>query len=242
MTNNRVPPLEIAVLGESFQSFIDPSSNQPVFSYRGTARALNIPSMTVKRTITSKEFKALRGNESPCTKLSTTVSSMPISVITQSDLVILVKLLAAKGHSRAVSMQEASFAVLLQQSVDELLDVERSRRDYLEGGATLRQQLEYRYSYSTLQKSTFKKARGVGGLCRINLQVSSLAVKDANELRCKSKDWRKRCSGLAKVKLTIGNAVHQMAVDSSSSSDFDQKLDAAADRTTKIFDLLDKPF
>jgi hypothetical protein len=42
--------------------------------------------------------------------------------------------------------------------------------------------------------------------------------------------------------LTIGNTVHQMAVDSSSSSDFDRKLDAAADRTTKIFDLLDTPF
>jgi len=223
MNNDRAIAFEINVLGVSFQSFVDPSSNQPVFSQRGTARALNISRTSMARTIASEEFKALRGNRSSWAKLNTNVSSRPISVITQSDLVILVKLLADKGHSTAISMQDASFALLLQQSVDEALGVERSRGDYLKAGATLRQQIDYRYSYVSLKEATFQKAHGVRGLCKINRQVSALAVDGADVLRGESKDWRRLCSGFEKVKLTIGNTVHQMAVESTSPVDLDQK-------------------
>jgi hypothetical protein len=238
----RVSAFEIKVLGVAFQSFIDPSNNHPVFSKHGAAEGLKVPESSLRKIIASQSFQGLRGNSFHCAKLNTEVSPRPISVITQSDLVILVKLLAEKGYPVAISMQDASFAVLLQQSVDEVLNVERSRKDYLEGGATIRQQLDYRYSYVSLKESTFRKAHGVKGLGKINRQVSILAVKGSDDLRRKSKDWRKSCSGLAKVKLTIGNTVHQMAVESSNSGDFDQKLGAAANRTSQIFELLEAPF
>jgi hypothetical protein len=66
--------------------------------------------------LTSEAFKALRGRDYSCTELDTTVSSKPISVITQADLVLVVQIAADKGYPVAKSMQEASFAILLQQS------------------------------------------------------------------------------------------------------------------------------
>jgi hypothetical protein len=242
MTNFRIPPFDITVLGVSFQAFIDPTTDQAVFSQRGAADGLKIPESSLRKILLSESFKSLRGSTSPCAKLSTEVSSKPISVVTQSDLVILVKLAAEKGYPVAASMQDASFAILLQQSVDEVLGVERSRTEYLEGGATLRQQLEYRYSYGALQDSTFNKKHGVRGLCKINLQVSNLAVENSDELRRKSKNWRHTCSGSGKVRLTIGNTVHQRAVESSSAATFSQNLKTAAERTAQIFQLIDAPF
>lgn len=243
MTNvSRVPAFSIPVLGVSFQAFIDPTTNQAVFSQRGAADGLKIPESSLRKILSSESFKALRGNSSPCAKLSTEVSPKAISIVTQSDLVILVKLAAEKGYPVAISMQDASFAVLLQQSVDEVIGVERSRTEYLEGGASLRQQLEYRYSYNALQEATFQQNYGVRGLCRINRQISSLAVEDSDELRRKSKNWRQFCSGMKKVRFTIGNAVHQRAVEASNPTTFKQNLGTAADRTRRIFELIDAPF
>lgn len=240
----RVPVISggIKVLGVKFQAFVDPSTSQPVFSQRGAARALKMPGTSLRRILMSEDFKALRGGYYCCTELNTTVSSTPISVITQADLVLLVQIAAEKGYFVARSMQEASFAVLLQQSVDEALGVERTRKEYLDAGASLRQKLEYRYSYHSMKESTFEKGHGVRGLCKVNRQVSSLAVHDADSRRALDKGWRRDCSGLEMVKITIGNTVHQKAVDASSPSYLDTNLGIALQRTSDIYHLLDAPF
>ena len=184
----------------------------------------------------------MRGGDLPCTELDTTVSSKPISVVTQSDLVLLVQLVAEKGYPIAKSMQEASFAVLLQQSVDEALGVSRTRKEYLDAGANLRQKLEYRYSYHAMKDATFESGHGVAGLCKINRQVSSLAVPDAQERRIADKAWRRNCSAVETVKITIGNTVHQKAVEASNYRSLGSNLDKAAQRTSDIYKLLDAPF
>lgn len=241
---NRIPeiPGGIKVLGVQFQAFVDPVTSQPVFSQRGAARALEVPGTSLRRILSSEAFKALRGKDFSCTELDTAVSSKPISVITQTDLVFLVQLVAEKGYPVAKSMQAASFAVLLQQSVDEALGINRTRKEYLDAGASLRQKLEYRYSYHTMRESTFEHGHGVSGLCRINRQVSSLAVADADNRRAISRSWRKSCSAVETVKITIGNTVHQKAVEASTRMTLDNNLHKAAQRTEDIYQLLDAPF
>jgi len=238
----RVPEIEVKVLGVKFQAFVDPETKQPVFSQSGAARALQISERTVRRILVSDEFRSLRGKGLQRGTLHTTVNPNPISVVTQADLVLLVQIAADRGFSIARSMQEASFAVLLQQSVDEALNVNRERREYLEAGATLRQKLEYRYSYHAMKDSTLQRGHGVRGLCKINRQVSSLAVADANERRQADKGWRRKCTAVETVKITIGNTVHQRAVEASNQLTADANLREAALRTSAICVLLDKPF
>lgn len=236
-------PGGIKVLGVKFQAFVDPETAQPVFSQRGAARALQMPGTSLRRILASNNFKALRGKDLPCAELDTTVSSKPISVITQTDLVFLVQIAAEKGYLVAKSMQEASFAVLLQQSVDEALGVARTRKEYLDVGATLRQRLEYRHSYHAMKDATFERGYGVRVLCRINRQVSSLAVPDANLRRALSKAWRsKYCSAVETVNFTIGNTVHQRAVEASTRLNLEANLAKAAQRTEQIYKLIDAPF
>ena len=243
---NRVPEIlgGIDVLGVNFQAFIDPSSGQPVFSQSGVARGLKIPRRSAAQIIGSEGFKALCGKDfSMARKLLTIANSQPISVVTQSDLVILVRIASEKGYAVAKSMQDASFAVLLQQSIDEKLNIDRPRKEYLEAGATLRQRIEYLHSYNSMKQSTFDGGYGVRGLCDINRQVSNLAVPDADDRRAVSKSWRKKCSGIETTKITIGNTVHQKAVEASDSKkSLDSNLGIAEDRTRKIYDILDAPF
>jgi hypothetical protein len=187
----------------------------------------------VTRILSSEEFNILRGEDIQWRTLDTEVNPNPISVVTQSDLVLLVQIAAEKGYPVARSMQEASFAVLLQQSVDEALQKDRTRKE---------QKLEYRYSYHAMKGVTFDRGHGVRGLCKINRQVSSLAVPDADKRRMTSKSWRKNCSGVEIIKITVGNTVHQKAVEASSSATLNVNLDRAAKRTTQIYELLDAPF
>lgn len=230
----------VKVLGIKFQAFVGPTQ-QVIFSQSGAARGLKIPRKTVGDILSSEKFK-IRGNNSPMAKVLTTINSQPISALTQTDLVLLVQIAAEKGYSVARSMQEASFAILLQQSVDEALEVSRSRQEYLEAGATLRERLEYRYSYHSMKNSTFIKGYGVAGLCKINSQVSSLAVPDAQQRRRFNKAWRKNCTSVETVKITIGNTVHQKAVEASTKQTLDNNLSIASDRTSHIYELLDAPF
>lgn len=243
-SKHRVPeiPGGVQVMGITFQAFIDPSTKQAVFSQSGAARGLQIPRKSADNIFASEQFKHLRGGDFPMAELLTEVNSRPISVVTQADLVLLVQIASEKEYLVAKSMQNASFAILLQQSVDEALKIERSRKEYLEAGATLRQRLEYRYSYHAMRSSTFKKGCGVRGLCRINRQVSSLAIPDADERRKVSKSWRKKCSGVETVKITIGNTVHQKAVEASTEITLEKNLGTASQRTSDIYKLLDAPF
>lgn len=239
---NRTPEITVNVLGVEFQAFIDPQSNQTVFSQRGTARALKMPRTSFLRILASGSFKALQGGHFPYTTLNTTVSPKPITVVTQTDLVQIVQIASEKGNPVAKSMQDASFAVLLQESVDRALGVERKREEYIQSGIDLRVQLEYRNSYHSIRNTTFNRGHGVRGLCKVNKQVSTLAVPNADERRRGSKVWRRKCSGEEKVKITIGNAVHEKAIEASTNVTLDINLDVAARRTSQIYDLLDEPF
>lgn len=242
MPFERVPEITVNVLGVEFQAFIDPQSKQAVFSQRGTARALKMPRTSLRRILTSESFKALRGGNFSCPTLDTTVSSKPISVVTQTDLVLIVQIASEKSNPVAKSMQDASFAVLLQESVDHALGVEREREEYLQSGTDLRLQLEYIHSYHSMKNTTFDRGYGVRGLSKVNKQVSKLAVPDADERRRQSKFWRRKCSREETVKITIGNAVHEKAVEASKIGTLDNNLDVAAKRTSQIYDLLDAPF
>ncbi|MGB5963487.1 MAG: hypothetical protein WBG73_22815 [Coleofasciculaceae cyanobacterium] len=244
MVNNkvRVPEIKVVVLGVKFQAFLDPAIDQAVFSLRGTSRALKISYNLVRDILASEEFNALQGRNVPRRTLDTEVNPNPISVVTQADLVLLVQIAAEKGYPIAKSMQEASFSVLLQQSVDEALGVDRTRKQYLEAGANLRQRLEYRYSYHEMKKATFNGGHGVRALCKVNKQVSNLAVPDADQRRSGNASWRKKCSGSETVKITVGNTVHQKAVEASNRKTLNNNLDKAADRTRNIYDLIDAPF
>ena len=55
----RVPEIKVEVLGVGFQAFLDPSINQPVFSQRGVARALEMPSTSLRRILASETNKIL---------------------------------------------------------------------------------------------------------------------------------------------------------------------------------------
>lgn len=239
---NPVPEIEVNVLGVEFQAFLDPDSKEAVFSQRGAARALKMPRTNLIRILNSSPFKRLRGDDFPRATLSTTVSPNPISVVTQTDLVLIVQIAAEKGNPVARSMQDASFAVLLQESVDRALGVERERKEYIQTGTDLRLKLEYIHSYRSMKNIVFKRGYGVRDLCKINKQVSRLAVPDADIRRKRNKFWRKKCSGEETVKITIGNAVHEKAVEASSKATLDNNLNVAAQRTSQIYKLLDEPF
>lgn len=250
----RVPeiPGGIKVLGVKFQAFLDPVTSQPVFSQRGTARALQIRQSSLGNILASDDFKALRGAARPWDKLNTTVSPKPIFVITQTDLVWLVQIAAEKGYPVAISMQQAGFSVVLQQSVDEALGVERTRKEYLDAGTTLQERLQqnspeklqerYLYSYHEMKNTTFEKGYGVKTLCKVNKQVSNLAVPDAALRRAVSKSWRKGCTSHELVRITVGNVVHQKAVEQSMSNTLDGNLRKAAERMSDINKLIDEPY
>lgn len=241
----RIPeiPSGIIVLGVEFQAFIYPDTNEPVFSRSGVARGLNIPRTTAIDIINSEEFKTLRGKGSSVSgNLLTTVNSQPISVVTQVDLVILVKLAAEKGYPVAQAMQDASFAVVLQESIDEALGISRKRKEYLDAGATAREKLEYLHSYDRVKQTTFDGGFGVRGLCQVNKQVSGLAVPNADQRRAKSPHWRQKCSSLETMKLTVANTVHENAVNASSKQTISKNLDTAKRRTEIICKLIDEPF
>jgi hypothetical protein len=253
MSQNAIPPISdgINVLGIKFEAFVHPVTNQAVFSKRGVAVGLKVARSTLDGVLNSTDFKALHSNYIQWPELLTTKSSTPISVVTQSDLACLVKILADKKNTDGSvrypvpkSMQDAGFPIILQQSVDQALGFDRPLGQYLAAGATLRQQLEYKYSYTEMRNSTFKSGYGVTGLCKINKQVSGLAVPDADERRIKNKAWRKECSAEETVKITVGNTVHQKAVEASSGDKqiLDKYLDLAAKRTTDIYNIMDTPF
>lgn len=243
-------PGGINVLRMQLEGFIHPVTKQVVFSRRGLARNLGINRNSLARILDSESFKALCGKDSPWPKLMTEVSSQPISVIDQSQLAVLIKFLAHIDDSQGFpkypiprSMQDAGFPIVLQQSVDEALNIQRDRREYLQAGATVREKLEYKYSYHRMVKATLNGGYGVRSLCRINRQVSGLAVSDADERRAKSSHWRRKCSGIETTKITLGNTIHQKAVEASHSKvTLERNLEIAANRTQQIYNIIDTPF
>ena len=236
-------PDGVDVLGVKFQCYINPGDGSVIFSTLGVANALQIPRTSLRRILKSEDFKSLYKGGFACAKLPTESSPKPISVITQPDLAILVRFLAERNYPIPRSMQDAGFPIVLQQSVDEALNIHRERREYLEAGATIRQKLEYKYSYHQMVESTFDGGYGVRSLCQINRQISGLAVPDADTRRAKSKNWRRKCSGSEMTKITIGNTVHQKAVEASPSREvLTKNIEIASQRTQNIYRIMDAPF
>ena len=242
------------VLGVVFQGFVHPETNQVVFSLRGVSRGLEIHHRQVARILGSEAFKSLSAKAFNPAKLLTTAARPPISVVTQTDLTFLVKIASKKGYPVAESMQDASFAVLLQQSIDVTLKTQRNLTTYLEAGTTLQERMterqqatpkdkrDYRKSYQDLKATTFENGYGVRGLCEINRSVFDLAVPDAPERRAKSKSWRNKCSSDETAKIIVGNMVHKKAVNSAADrAKLEGNLAIVRDRTSQIIDLMDAP-
>ena len=251
----RVPevPGGFNVLGVVFQGFIDPKTNQVVFSLSGVARGLEIYPQQASRILRSEAFKVLAGETFQPNKISTQINPNPISVITQTELTLLVKLASKKGYPVAESMQDAGFVSALQQCLDVKLNTRRNLDEYLDAGANLQKRLtkhqkratqkdkrDYRKSYQDLKKTTFNNGYGVRRLCDINRSVSDLAVADADERRAKNKNWRDKCSADETAKIVVGNMVHKKAV-LSDSSDFQESLEIVRSRTNQIIALMDAP-
>jgi hypothetical protein len=240
---NPIPEKSFPVLGIDFQGFSDPQINQVVFSQSGVARALKIHEKTVRRWLASHRFKSFRGDRLDPATLLTEVSTKPISVVTQADLVILVRIGAERGSPVARSMHDASFAVLLQQSVDQVLGINRSIKQYLDQGATLRQRAEYLHSYHELKDAAFENHHGVKGLCLLNSTVSRLAVSDADRRRLSNPRWRTACNKDETMKLTIGNSVCGKAAKASvGRKALESNVERATNRINEINSILDKPF
>lgn len=238
-----VPAKEFPVLGVIFQGFLDPRINQVVFSQSEVARALRIDERTVRRWLDSYRFRVLRGEPFLRGTLLTEVSSNPISVVTQADLVVLIRIGAERKNSVARSMHDASFAVLLQQSVDQVLGISRPISQYHKQGATLRQRAEYLHSYHELRDAAFENRHGVKGLCLLNATVSKLAVPDADKRRQKNSRWRNSCTKDETMKLTIGNSVCEKAAKASVGRKALKDITGRAScRITEIYSILDKPF
>lgn len=241
--NRSVPEILVTVLGVKFQGFVSPKTNQVVFSQSGVARALKRHESTVRSWLDSKRFKSLRGKSFPRAKLLTEVNSRPITIVTQADLVVLVQIGSERGDPVAKSMQDASFATLLQESVDQVLGIERPREQYLTQGASLRQRAEYLHTYRSLKYAAFENHHGVKGLCMVNAAVSELAVPNALERRKQNPGWRKKCNKDETMRLTIGSAVSEKAVEASDGRKaLENNMQLATERITKIYSILDKPF
>lgn len=242
-------PDGIIVLGIQFQAFHHPNDkSQAVFSNRGIAKALNISESSLRVIIRSKFFKAFTGSNFPCVKILTEVSPKPISVSTQSDLVLLVSYLAKnKKYPVPIAMFDAGFALILKQSVDEALRIDVPRNDYLYNGQFLREQIQNRHtylnSYHQMEESTFNGGYGVTQLCHFNRQISSLAIPNADQRRQVSKDWRRNCSTSELVKLTVANELTNNAIQASSTNDvLNHNFNVVLQRSQKIYQLMDASF
>jgi hypothetical protein len=138
---------DIQVLGQTFQSFLT-ENGEVVFSKTSTARGLDLSDpKRVSEILASKSFKSLPGHnssDSENNKLRAVVgsSTVSISVVTLSQLAQLVNYLAEKGDDRAIAMQQASFAVMLQQSVDVAYNVTRESAEYTDSASQLATLLE----------------------------------------------------------------------------------------------------
>lgn len=242
---NPVPETPVIVLGVEFQGFVEPHDDHVVFSQSGVGRALNVSESSVRRWTRSKLFERLRGKPFAPVRLLTTANPMPINVVTQADLVILVKIASRKGNAIAKSMQDASFPVVLQQSVDEALGIQRPTSEYLSHGAMLRHRLEGGYlpSYHTLKGVTFNHKHGVRGLCMINSKVSDLAVPDASQRRKNDPHWRRKCNSDESGTMTIGNVVMAKAAEASKGlKALEANIEVGAQRINQIKAIVEMPY
>ena len=101
---------------------------------------------------------------------------------------------------------------------------------------------DYLRSYHSMKNATLEQGFGVQGLCKINRQVSDVAVRDATERRSTRKSWRENCSEDEVMKFTIGNLVYWKAVKASSRQTFTGNLCIAEQTTSEICRIIDARF
>lgn len=142
----------VSVLGVQLQGY-KTKDGSVVYSQVGTAKGLGIARSTLQNALKVvrglASLKALTGepashsnpNNLASLKVYTASGVQNISTITKPELILLVEHLASKGDAQAKALVTASFAVVLQQSEDEAYQIERSRSEYLEAGAKLREEL-----------------------------------------------------------------------------------------------------
>lgn len=137
-------PKDITVLGQIFQSFAT-ETGEVVFSQSSSSVGLDIAETSVRRFLSENSPKALQGKVSGVRhflKAKVGESVQKISVVSMADLTAIVSYLADKGHDRAVAMQQASFALMLQQSVDVAYNVTRESKEYTDKASHLALLLE----------------------------------------------------------------------------------------------------
>lgn len=139
--NSRVHPFTVNIVDVNFQAFMHPTTKQTVFSQAGVAKGFNISDTTASNWLKGIRLKRSNGKDVPApSTLATTINSNPILVVTMADLAGMVKLGAERGNRIAQLIQNAGNAVLIQQSVDEALGIERKRSEYLQAGAQMKQE------------------------------------------------------------------------------------------------------
>jgi hypothetical protein len=148
----------IQVLGQEFQSFLT-EEGSVVFSQSSVAKGLDISESYARKAF------ALSSSEKPETltgyvksgrtkiKVRSGKSVQHISVVTMTDLTLMVSYLADRDHDRATAMQQASFAIMLQQSVDVAYGTERPAQEYVDRAAEL----------AILVEKTRKELREISG-------------------------------------------------------------------------------
>jgi hypothetical protein len=126
----------VNVSGQEFESYLT-EDGEVVFSQTSAALGLAVSESVIRSIRSAKRLKALQGDGSVIRSLRVSHGRRPISVVSMAELTELVGYLAERGHDRAVAMQQASFAVMLQASVDEAYGVVRERAEYLRAAASL---------------------------------------------------------------------------------------------------------
>jgi hypothetical protein len=142
----------IQVLGQEFQSFLT-EEGSVVFSQSSVAKGLGVAESSIRSLRQSKQLEDLQGKRSDIRSLKVSHSRKPINVVNMTELTIMVGVLADRDHDRATAMQQASFAIMLQQSVDVAYGTERPAQEYVDRAAEL----------AILVEKTRKELREISG-------------------------------------------------------------------------------
>lgn len=158
---------EFNVLGVPFQAFID-ENGQTVFSEIGVERGMQpekakgwLKSIRSRSSFPARQSQSQQAlqpfktqpfrtsKDIPATadtaqylKTKTGRGTQTIRVITAAELLSVVSYLAERGNARAISMQEAGFAAILQQTIDDYDGIQRTHKEYNEPATQLRKNRE----------------------------------------------------------------------------------------------------
>lgn len=156
---------EFIVLGVPFQAFID-EDGQTVFSEIGVERGLRpekprgwLKNLRSRMSLTERQShsqQALQPFQTQPVRASNDIQTaqylkvrtdrrvQTIRRLSAAELLYWVAYLADRGDARSISMQQAGFAAILQQTIDKFNGIQRTHDEYIEPAAALREAVEYR--------------------------------------------------------------------------------------------------